>query len=486
MQVVRLDVSWPGLFKLHRLHPRTNPMPWLIGLSIMSLAIYIVVYLHGPFRIGRIEAFFGLFGVTFICYALATWLILRFVQPSRWALGTIFIFAVLFNAPLLLSPPSLSDDMYRYIWDGRVQANGINPYRYPSNAPELIGLRDPAIWGRMNRIGANTIYPPGAQIVFAGLWRIVGDSVIGFKLFMALSVLVCGGLLTYLLQTFGERPERVLIFLWSPLVIFEVAEAGHVDALYLPLIVGAMLVRAIAPPDHVSVRHEAVIGFLLGVATLMKLYPAILLVPLWSVRDASGRRRWRLVLPITMLATVAAGYALYISPGVDTLGFLPQYTREFFNIGPLPMLLINWAQSYQIDFWKPAMILVPTLVALVSLWFVIFPARSAREAVMRCVWPISIYLIISHNLFSWYVLWMLPLVALDLKSGRWLGFQLNGALVWWLFSGLVALSYTLYITGWVHEWAISAQFIPLYALLGFVMLNKLVRTVRSVSLKEPT
>jgi alpha-1,6-mannosyltransferase len=485
MPVIRLGAFWSGLFSQGLQRWRTSPMFLLIGLGIASLAIYAAAYLHGPFRPGRITAFFGLFGAAFVLSMLATWLILRPAQPSRRLLIVIFIFAGLMNLALLPSKASLSDDMYRYVWDGRVQGNGINPYRFPSSAPELAELRDLAIWGNMNRIGATTIYPPGAQLVFAALWRIVGNSVMGFKLFMVLCVFGCGWLLARLLHHFGERPERVLIFLWSPLVIFEIAESGHVDALYLPLIVGAMLVRAVAPTDRVSTKHEALIGFLFGAATLTKLYPAMMLAPLWSVRDANGRRRWRFILPITMLATVVVGYLLYIAPGVDTLGFLPRYTREFFNIGPLPLTLINWATANHIDFWKPTALLMPALVALVSLWFVISPARTAREAVTRCMWPISIYLLVNQNLFSWYVLWMLPLITLDLKSGRWLGFQLNTALAWSLFSGLVALSYTLFITGWVQQWAIDAQFIPLYALFGLIGLNKVIRTVASISTKEP-
>jgi hypothetical protein len=486
MQAIHLDAFWSGLFKQGFYRRFASPKFWLIGSGIGLLAIYVTAYLHGPFRLVDLEPFFWLFGAAFVLYGLATWLILKTTSAGRSTLLTIFLFAILFNVALLPSTPSLSDDMYRYIWDGRVQSVGINPYRYPSSAEALAGLRDPAIWGHMNRINAVTIYPPGAQITFAVLWRIVGDSIIGFKLFMVLCVLACGWLLAHLLRAFGERPERVLIFLWSPLVIFEIAESGHVDALYLPLVVGAMLVRAVAPTDRVSTKHEALIGFLLGVATLTKLYPAMLIAPLWSVRDSGGQRRWRFILPITMLATVAAGYALYIAPGVDTLGFLPRYTREFFNIGPLPVALINWATANRIDFWRPTAILMPALVALVSLWFVISPARSAREAVTRCVWPISIYLIVNHNLFSWYVLWTLPLVAMDLRLGRWLGFQLNVALAWWLFSGLVALSYTLFLTGWAQQWAIDAQFIPLYVLLGFVLLNKLIHIIRSTPAKEPT
>ncbi len=449
---------------------------WLLG--SLSLPIYLLALPIGPFRVRDIVPYFWLFGAAFGLYSLATWIVLRTNFTGSRTLAAIFGFALLFNVALLPARPGLSDDMYRYIWDGRVQASGINPYRYPSNAFALRDLRDDAIWRRMNRIDAVTIYPPGAQAVFAVLWRLVGDSVIGFKAFMALCALIAGWLLVGLLRTFGERPERVLIFLWSPLVIFEVAESGHVDALCLPLILGAMLSRATMPGDRVSVRREALIGFLLGTATLVKLYPAMVFIPLWSVRDAYGCRRWRLALPIMMLATIAVGYALYIAPDVDTLGFLPTYSREFFNIGPLPLALIRWAQANGIDFWRPVTILMPMLVVIASLWFVFRPALCPRQAVMRCMVPISIYLLVSQNLFSWYVLWILPLIALDLKPGSSFGWTLNPAFAWWIFSGLVSLSYTIFITGWTQDWAINAQFIPLYALLATAFVNRVSRIAR--------
>ncbi len=460
---------------------RDHPVICLIGLGVALLAIYGWALVYGSFRPGRIAPFFGMFGAAFVLYDIAAWIVLT-MRPARHTIFVIVGFAMLFNGLLVFSRPTLSDDMYRYVWDGRVQGHGINPYRYASSAPELAALRDEAIWARMNRLDAVTVYPPGAEMVYALLWRVVGDSILGFKLFMVLCVLVCGWLLIHLLKLLGERPARVLLLLWHPLMIFEIAHAGHVDALYLPLIVGAMLLRAAAPPHRVSARYEVGIGFLLGAAALVKLYPVMLLVPLWNVRDAQGERRWRLALPITMILTIAAGYALYIAPGVDTLGFLPLYRREFFNIGPLPMALIQWAQANHIDFYLPILILMPALVALVSLWFFIVPARTPREAIQRCVWPIGIYLVVSQNLFSWYVLWILPLVALNLQPGRWFGWRLNAGFAWWLFSGLVALSYTLFVTGYAQEWAITIQFIPLYALLILPLAKRLLNRIPSKEL----
>lgn len=444
----------------------------LAWLGIASVPIYVWALLYGPFRPGRIQPFFLMFGILFIVYGIACYFVLRQEVQQPNTLVIIFGFAVLFNLLLVPSRPTLSDDMYRYVWDGRVQANGINPYRYASNAPQLASLRDPVIWAHMNRPTAITVYPPGAELLFAVLWRIAPDSILIFKLFMIACELLCGGLLAALLARLGERPERILILLWSPLLIFEIAQSVHVDAVYLPLIVGAMLLRVVAPSDRVNRWHEIGIGFLLGIAVLVKLYPAILVVPLWSVRDSHGCRRWRIALPLAAAGTIAAGYILYLAPGVDTLGFLPSYSREFFNVAPFTMALMQEIGKVHLPYYLPVNILMPLSVVLVSLYFLMVPARSARESIMRCAVPIAIYLLISQNLFSWYVLWMLPFIAIDLKPGRWLGFALNPAFAWWVFSGLVALSYTIFVTGYAQDWASWVQFIPLYVLLVLPVLQR--------------
>jgi alpha-1,6-mannosyltransferase len=450
----------------------------------MSALIYLWVLAYGPFRPDRIIPFFFMFGSLFILYAVAVWVVLKYETAQPRLLTLIAGFAVLFNLILLPSPPTLSDDMYRYIWDGHVQAQGINPYRFPSNAPELAYLRDTLIWGHMNRPSAVTVYPPGAQMVFAVLWHLFADSVFAFKVAMVVCVLMSGALLVQLLYVLGQRPERVIIFLWSPLLVFEIAHSGHVDALYLPCVIGALLLRASAPVEKTNIRYEASIGFLLGVAVLTKLYPAILLVPLWSVRDAHGCRRWRLALPVVFLLTVAAGYALYLTPGVDTLGFLSNYTREFFNIGPLPLGLAQWAQVQHIAYYKPTLVLTPLLIGVASLYFFVFPAWSVRQAVMRGLAMIGIYFLVSINLFSWYIIWVLPFTTLDLQIGRWLGWQVNPALAWWLFSGLVALSYHLFVTGYGQSWVSWLEFLPLYAILLISMMASIrtyLRTRKALS-----
>jgi hypothetical protein len=95
--------------------------------------------------------------------------------------------------------------------------------------------------------------------------------------------------------------------------------------------------------------------------------------------------------------------------------------------------------------------------------FFVFPSRSPREAILRCFVPISLYVLINHNLFSWYVLWLLPFITLSLQFRP---LRVNLALAWWVFTGLIALSYTFFLRWEEEPLAIQLQFLPLYALLA--------------------
>src|SRR5246127_2983463 len=156
---------------------------WL--LSLIGLGILLLICEIGIFEVHIHDHFYWIFfwllisGVPFV---LAVWLVFRRrVFPSK-TLWIIFIGAVLFRVLFLpLDPPRLSTDIYRYIWDGRVQGSGINPYLYLPVDPRLSGLRDSAIYPHINRKEyARTIYPPVAQMFFFVATRVT-QSVPGFK-----------------------------------------------------------------------------------------------------------------------------------------------------------------------------------------------------------------------------------------------------------------------------------------------------------------
>lgn len=204
-----------------------------LSLGLLLLLPYLVAWWLSDLRQHTI-GFEILFFVAFALYAGAVVVALRQETFSRGQLTAAFALAAIMQGWLIFTPPTLSDDMYRYIWDGRVQAQGISPYRYPPKAPELTYLRDNIIWPYLNRKGSVTVYPPATEMTYALLWRIRPDSVRWFQIVMAASGLLAGGLLVGLLQAVGRSPNRVLIYLWSPLLAFETAHAAHVDGLLLP------------------------------------------------------------------------------------------------------------------------------------------------------------------------------------------------------------------------------------------------------------
>ncbi len=416
------------------------PLPYLAALAL------------GDLRKHTIE-FEIIFFAAFALYAAACALALRRKTFSRRELFATFACAIVMNGLLIFTRPTLSDDMYRYVWDGRVQAQGLSPYRYPPNAPELRTLRDTKIWKYINRKDAITVYPPAAQMVYAALWRVLPDNVRWFQIVIAGGALLGGGLLVGLLQALGQSPARLIIYLWSPLLLFETAHAAHLDGLILPLLIGAWWARL--------KNRDVLLGLLLGLATALKFYPALLFPALW--RPNHPQARWQ--MPLAFTSTIAICYLPYaITDGAGVLGFLPKYFGERFNLG-LAGWLIPQLERLGLDPNRGILILTLSVLGLIALYFTLRPAPDGVTAIRRSVWLIGAFTLLTQNLFSWYLLWLLPLLALFLQPGQFLGLRLNAWTGWWWFCGLVGLSYLFFIRWRPIPWALAAQFWPLYAFL---------------------
>src|SRR5215510_621813 len=262
--------------------------------------------------VGGIRLFMKVAFIQSAIYLLAAWIVTR-ARSSSWTLLIAITFAVLFRASILFAPPYLSDDIYRYIWDGRVQAAGINPYRYIPAAPELSQLRDDAIYPKINRRDySHTIYPPVAQFVFLLTTRI-SESVVWMKVTMLIFEMVAIWAMAQLLNLLGRPRQLILLYAWHPLCVWEFAGSGHVDAIAIGFIALAFLAW--------QKKSDLGAGFLLACATLVKLFPVVL-VPAMLKR---GRRK---IVPV-FVVTIVAGYLAYLSVGPRAvLGSMPIYTLE--------------------------------------------------------------------------------------------------------------------------------------------------------------
>ncbi|HEY1795620.1 MAG TPA: glycosyltransferase family 87 protein [Stellaceae bacterium] len=206
----------------------------------------------------------------------------------------------------------MSSDVYRYVWDGRVEAAGINPYRYIPADPHLEALRDSAIYPNINRRNyAPTIYPPVAEAIFLSVTR-ASESETTIKAAMVGFEIVTFLVLLRLLEGEALPAGRVVVYAWHPLPLWEFAGSGHIDA--------ALIALAVATLWAVRRGRGGLAGLFLAGATLTKLYPAVLLPALY--------RRWGWALPTVFGAAIVVAYLPFIDVGWRALGFLPGYIAE--------------------------------------------------------------------------------------------------------------------------------------------------------------
>ena len=207
----------------------------LIGLTAAGMTLPQPVM--GQFGIGygaALNHFVILGCVQGLIYFAAVALILH-SGPSARALWMVLACAALLRLIVVVFPPFLSNDMYRYIWDGWVQAAGINPYRYIPADAHLAFLRDAAIFPNINRANyAHTIYPPAAQMIFfitSSMAKLLAiPPVLAMKLTMLAFEAIGIWAMIRLLDYAGLPRARILIYAWNPLPVWEFAGSGHVDA----------------------------------------------------------------------------------------------------------------------------------------------------------------------------------------------------------------------------------------------------------------
>jgi alpha-1,6-mannosyltransferase len=275
----------------------------LLALTAIGLVI--------PWQQGNPDRFLPLALAQSAAYLVAVWSVWSGGSSRRLVLGIAAV-ALLMRLPLVFTPPYLSSDVYRYVWDGRVLAAGINPYRYVPADPHLEGLRDPDIFPQINRARtAVTIYPPVAEAIFLAVTR-VSPSVTAMKVAMVGFEIVTFVLLVRLLAAAALPTGRVAVYAWHPLALWEFAGNGHIDAALI-----AFVVSALWAARH---RRGLLAGVLLAGATLTKFYPALLLPALY--------RRWDWRMPAAFATTIVLAYLPFLGVGWRVLGFLPAYVGE--------------------------------------------------------------------------------------------------------------------------------------------------------------
>lgn len=320
-------------------------------------------------------------------------------------LAVILVGAVTMRLALLFSEPYLSTDIYRYIWDGRVQAAGINPYRYVPSAPELANLRDAAIYPHINRADyAVTIYPPAAQAVFLAITR-AGESVLAMKLGLLAFEAALVAVLLALLSRLGRPQAHIAAYAWHPLPIWEIAGSGHIDVAMCALLMAGLLL-------FVDGR-KLLAGVAVTLGALVKPTALLALPVFW--------RPWSMRLPIVVVLVVLLAYLPYLSVGSGVFGFLWGYIDEE-GLASGRGFSVLWLIE-RITGHLPSASIYVALAAGIMLCLAIAVAfrsdRSPRASIACLSWLLVVFLILVSPHYPWYFLVLVPLLAIHPLAAAW-------------------------------------------------------------------
>ena len=368
--------------------------------------------------------------------------------PARRLMLLIWVAGIAFRLTVVGIDPTLSDDLNRYRWQGKLQAAGGNPYRETPADPRWESLRD-ATYARVNRKDLPSIYGPVLEHLYAGYYRLAAwietdelRQVRLFKLPFALLELGVALALVRLLAVMGLPRQWLLIYLWSPLVVVEFWAQGHNDPL-------AILFLLLALTAALRTRWSWAFAWL-TLAVLTKFWPAILL-PFFLLRQEQDRRlfRWKPALVSIPIAVVVSW------PYLDGIWDVQELLRGFLggwrNNDSLYGLLYALAGE---DFERGTALASGLLIAgLAALWWKRMPLVEST------LWSVVLLLLLSANCFPWYLSWLLPFLAV----------YPNAALLLW--TALVTLSYHVVIGyGALGVWQESPEFrlleyVPVYGML---------------------
>jgi alpha-1,6-mannosyltransferase len=316
-----------------------------------------------------------------IAYLLA---IREFFTTPRFSRRVIVIglvLAAVWHILFLRLPSGADDDIHRYVWDGRLQRRGYNPYLVVPSDPAVKGLHT-AETRNLNNPDLPSPYPAGAQLFFRAVTAI-HESTFALKVAFVICDLAMVFLLLDLLRCQGQGTHLVLAFAWNPLLAIEVAGSGHID------IIGALLLLSSAVA--LVRRWRATAAIALGLAIAVKFLPVILLPLYWKrvrIRDA-----------VLVAAVVGLLYVPFLNHGRIPIGSLGTYVRTFRFNGPVFAALNQLAPPQ----------LLAALAVLVGLAVATWLRSTTPEWTPDVfAWPMAASLLCAPVVFPWYLLGLLP------------------------------------------------------------------------------
>jgi hypothetical protein len=326
---------------------------------------------------------------------------------GRVALAAILLLALAMRLLLVGQETYLSNDIYRYIWDGRVQAAGINPYLHVPADPALAHLRDFKIFRHINRADyAVTAYPPVAEMLYFAITRIAETTLVMRLAMVGFEVVIILVLLD-LTRLLALPRTTIVAYAWHPLAIWEVANSGHIEAAMVALLMTGV---------WLLLRARRVLGAIaVTLAALVKPYAVLVFPAFWRPFD------WR--VPLAIIATVLLCYApYYLGAGKAVLGFSSGYIAEEGLASGDGILLVAAIQSWLGP--VPGLVIAYVVMAgaimiALGLYYRFDPQRTPRQTIDAIVVLLTVGLLLVSPNYAWYFLALVPFIALGAGPTAW-------------------------------------------------------------------
>jgi hypothetical protein len=332
-----------------------------------------------------------------VLYVIGVFWVERF-RLGASALLIILASAILFRVELVQAPSTLSDDVYRYQWDGRAQRAGLNPYVVYPNAPELEWLQNPE---HPEPPGEETptFYPPLSEFSY----RLI-ETVPGYKRVSTVLDLASVVVLLMMLAAMKQPVHRVLAYAWNPTILISFALSGHFDSLAIVMLLMALLFL-------VTSRPALSVGTL-ALAFVSKFFPIVLL--------PTFLKRTRLAYAGLFLLIVVALYVPFASAGLQLFGGLRNFARDWENNASLFRLLNFFVRS------RFGAKLIVSLTVLAASGYLV--KRQAAPMWSGLVLTGGV-LLLAPTAYPWYFTWSIPFLCFY-PSAAWLLMSVTSVLAY--------------------------------------------------------
>ena len=400
----------------------------------------------------HIPQFSLMYSAAFVAYLFAVFLVsknaalsVKNSNISKKIIWVILVFSLVFRLTLLPATPS--NDIFRYLWEGKIQLHGINPYSQPPVSLNLEHLRDNFFSGISHK-HLTAIYPPLTLMVFA-IADFISHSFVSIKsaflLFDILSIFV----LVKYLKVMRKEPANVLIYAWSPLVLVSFAARGHCDSLQIFFVMLALYLY--------SIRKNAKSVVSISLAVMSK-FVSIIIVPFLIPRE---KTRYLAILFLVIILL----YLPYCSAVKGLFSTLFQFGTQYRYNDSIHFLFLC------LSFGSPFLSKTITLIIFSIVFFFLY--KKYHDNILRFAFLVyGSFLILAPTVHPWYLTWIVPFLCFY-HSKAWL--VLTGTVIFYyfmnhsFFSKLIEYNNEL-VWREVH-WLKLPEYLPFYFLLIYEFLK---------------